>query len=137
MKPVFDYIDHNQHKFIDRLIDYLRRPSISAYGIGMDEVADYLIIWLTRLGFKAQLMPTPGWPMVLGHRFDRPVKPTVLLYGHYDVQPPEPLEAWISPPFVVANTARIQATFTDGWLERRRYPCFKWFRGLYIVSTDP
>lgn len=99
MKPIFDHIDNNQHLFIDRLIDYLRMPSISAYGIGMDKVADYLINWLTKLGFESQLMPTAGWPLVLGQRFDQPGKPTVLLYGHYDVQPPEPLDAWISPPF--------------------------------------
>jgi acetylornithine deacetylase/succinyl-diaminopimelate desuccinylase-like protein len=99
METVFDYIDNNQNVFIDRLIDYLRRPSISAHGIGMDEVAGYLVTWLAQLGLDAQLMPTPGWPMVLGRRFDQPAAPTVLLYGHYDVQPPEPLDEWISPPF--------------------------------------
>ena len=99
MKPIFDYIDNNRHLFIDRLIDYLRRPSISAHGIGMDEVADYLLDWLTRLGLDVQRMPTPGWPMVLGRRFDLPTAPTVLLYGHYDVQPPDPLDEWITPPF--------------------------------------
>jgi acetylornithine deacetylase/succinyl-diaminopimelate desuccinylase-like protein len=99
MQPVFDYIDQNQAAFIERLLDYLRRPSISAHGTGMGEVADYLLDWLTRLGFETRLMPTPGWPMVLGRRLDQPGKPVVLLYGHYDVQPPDPLEAWISPPF--------------------------------------
>ena len=43
MKPIFDYIETHQQEFIDRLIDYLRHPSISAHGIGMDEVADYLV----------------------------------------------------------------------------------------------
>jgi len=99
MKQIFDYIDNHQHSFINRLIDYLRHPSISAQGTGMDEVAAYLVTWLSRLGFEARLMPTPGWPMVLGRRINRPETPTVLLYGHYDVQPPEPLEEWISPPF--------------------------------------
>ena len=99
MGPLFDYIDNNRHLFIDRLVDYLRRPSISAHGIGMDEVADYLVTWLARLGLNAQRMPTPGWPLVLGRRFDQPAAPTVLLYGHYDVQPPEPLDEWITPPF--------------------------------------
>jgi acetylornithine deacetylase/succinyl-diaminopimelate desuccinylase-like protein len=99
MEPIFNFIDHNRHLFIDRLIDYLRQPSISAHGEGMDKVADYLVNWLTILGFEAQLMPTPGWPLVLGRRFDQPNTPTVLLYGHYDVQSPDPLDEWISPPF--------------------------------------
>ena len=99
MEPIFNYIDRNRHLFIDRLIDYLRQSSISAYGVGMDLVADYLVSWLTKLGFETHLMPTPGWPLVLGRRFDQPNAPTVLLYGHYDVQPPDPLDEWISPPF--------------------------------------
>ena len=111
MKPIFDYIDNNRHLFIDRLVDYLHHPSISAHGIGMGEVADYLVKWLTRLEFHARLMPTPGWPLVLGRRFDQPAAPTVLLYGHYDVQPPEPLDEWMSPPF--------EPTIRDGRLYAR------------------
>ena len=99
METIFNYIDQNRNVFINRLIDYLRQPSISAHGEGMDKVANYLLGWLARLGFDAQLMPTPGWPLVLGRRFDQPGASTVLLYGHYDVQPPDPLEEWISPPF--------------------------------------
>jgi len=89
----------------------VRRPSISAYGEGMAEVADYLAAWLTQLGFDARLAPTPGWPMVLGKRTDRPGTPTLLLYGHYDVQPPDPLDAWTSPPF--------EPTIRDGRLYAR------------------
>ena len=111
MKPIFEYIENNRQVFINRLIDYLRHPSISAHGIGMGEVADYLVAWLTQLGFDTQLMPTPGWPMVLGSRLDQPAAPTVLLYGHYDVQPPEPLDEWISPPF--------EPTIRDGRLYAR------------------
>ena len=99
MKAIFDYIDQNRDTFIERLVEYLRQPSISAHGIGMGEVAEYLLAWLSKLGFETRLMPTAGWPMVLGRRFDQPAGRTVLLYGHYDVQPPDPLEAWISPPF--------------------------------------
>lgn len=111
MEPIFHYVDSNRPLFVDRLMDYLRQPSISAHGIGMDKVADYLVTWLVRLGFDAQQMPTPGWPMVLGRRFDQPAAPTVLLYGHYDVQPPDPLDEWISPPF--------EPTIRDGRLYAR------------------
>ncbi len=99
LTAIFDYVDQHQHSFIDRLLDYVRQPSISAHGIGMAETADFLLTRLQALGMAAQLMPTAGWPMVLGRRFDAPGKPTVLLYGHYDVQPADPLEEWLSPPF--------------------------------------
>jgi acetylornithine deacetylase/succinyl-diaminopimelate desuccinylase-like protein len=99
LAALFAYVDAHRQVWIDRLIDYVRRPSISAHGIGMAEVAAFLVDQLGKLGMETQLLPTPGWPMVLARRHDAPGKPTVLLYGHYDVQPPEPLEAWISPPF--------------------------------------
>jgi acetylornithine deacetylase/succinyl-diaminopimelate desuccinylase-like protein len=99
LSDVFTYIDQHRTEFLDRLIDYVRVPSISAHGIGMDEVGARLVDMLLRLDFDAQLIPTAGWPMVLARRIDVPEAPTVLLYGHYDVQPPDPLDAWISPPF--------------------------------------
>lgn len=99
LSTVFAHIEENRQLFIDRLLDYLRYPSISAYGEGMGEVADYLARWLARLGMETQMMATPGWPFVLGRRIYTDSKVTVLLYGHYDVQPPDPLDAWITPPF--------------------------------------
>ena len=99
LDAIFAHIEHNRQPFIDRLLAYVRRPSISAQGVGMGEVADFLLTQLRTLGMDAQLLPTPGWPMVFGRRLDAPGKPTVLLYGHYDVQPPDPLDAWLSPPF--------------------------------------
>lgn len=99
LAPVFDYIDQQRAVFIERLLAYVRQPSISAHGVGIGEVAEFLLQRLQALGMDAHLMPTAGWPMVVGRRFDAPGKPTVLLYGHYDVQPPDPLEEWISPPF--------------------------------------
>lgn len=99
LDDVFAYIDRHRQAFIDRLIDYVRRPSISAHGIGMGEVAEYITQVMNRLGLEAQTVPTAGWPVVLGRRTDAPGAPTVLFYGHYDVQPPDPLDAWISPPF--------------------------------------
>src|SRR5438477_12001495 len=54
---------------------------------------------MQRLNLQTQIIPTAGWPMVLGQYTGKPGAPTILLYGHYDVQPPDPLEEWISPPF--------------------------------------
>lgn len=58
-----------------------------------------LVTYLDTLGMNAKALPTAGHPMVMGWRNDTPSKPTVLLYGHYDVQPPDPLDQWLSPPF--------------------------------------
>ncbi len=111
LRPVYEHIDRQRDAYLNRLIEYLRLPSISTQGIGMQAMADHLVGWLRRLGFESELLSVasmgarvdaagePGWPMILGRRMDQPGAPTVILYGHYDVQPPEPLEEWISPPF--------------------------------------
>lgn len=99
LDDIFAYIDEHSQTFLARLIDYLRRPSISAYGEGIVEVAEYIAGVMRQMGLAVRIMPTSGWPMVLGEYKTRLDAPTVLLYGHYDVQPPDPLEEWISPPF--------------------------------------
>lgn len=99
LNDLFTSVDAQRPQLLERLLAYLRYPSISAHGVGMAEVADLLLAWLRDLGMQAQLLPTHGWPLVLGRRNDAPGAPTVLLYGHYDVQPPDPLDAWVSPPF--------------------------------------
>jgi acetylornithine deacetylase/succinyl-diaminopimelate desuccinylase-like protein len=99
LSAVFAYVDEHRQDFLDRLFDYVRRPSISAHGLGIAEVAAYIAAVLERIGLAARVIPTAGWPMVLAERNDAPGAPNVLLYGHYDVQPPDPLEEWLSPPF--------------------------------------
>ncbi len=99
LSDLFTYVDNHRETFLHRLIDYLRRPSISAYGEGIAEVADYIAAIMTKMGLQAQVIETAGWPMVFAQHMQSPNAPTVLLYGHYDVQPPEPLEQWVSPPF--------------------------------------
>ena len=99
LSPVFTHIDANQDDYIQRLMDYVRHPSISAQDIGVAEVAQLVVRMLTEVGLETRLIPTAGYPMVLGRWDKAPGAPTVLLYGHYDVQPPDPLEAWASPPF--------------------------------------
>jgi acetylornithine deacetylase/succinyl-diaminopimelate desuccinylase-like protein len=99
LPPIYDHIDANRDNFIQRVMDYVRNPSISAHDIGIREVAEILVNMLTELGLETTTIPTAGHPMVIGRWEKAPGKPTVILYGHYDVQPPDPLEAWDSPPF--------------------------------------
>jgi acetylornithine deacetylase/succinyl-diaminopimelate desuccinylase-like protein len=99
LAPIFAHVEENRDAFIARLMDYVRHPSISAHNQGIGEVAAMLVEMLKGLGMDAETVPTKNHPMVLGRRDVSPDKPTVLLYGHYDVQPPDPLELWESPPF--------------------------------------
>jgi acetylornithine deacetylase/succinyl-diaminopimelate desuccinylase-like protein len=99
LSDIFAYVDQHEQHFLERLCEYLRRPSISAYGEGIGEVAEYIANVMRGMGLSVRIMPTAGWPMVFGEYTIQPEAPTVLLYGHYDVQPPDPLEEWITPPF--------------------------------------
>ncbi|HEU5200471.1 MAG TPA: M20/M25/M40 family metallo-hydrolase, partial [Ktedonobacterales bacterium] len=99
LNQVFTYVDQHQERFLARLVDYVRRPSISAYGEGIGEVAAYIADVMRQMGLNVQILPTSGWPMVFGEYTAPAEAPTVLLYGHYDVQPPDPLDAWITSPF--------------------------------------
>ncbi|WP_428928844.1 M20/M25/M40 family metallo-hydrolase [Marinibacterium sp. SX1] len=99
LTPVFDHIAARHDEYVTRLIDYVKNPSISAQDIGIREVSELLVKMLGEMGMQVQSIPTAGHPFVLGRYEVGPDKPTVLLYGHYDVQPPEPLEEWLSPPF--------------------------------------
>jgi acetylornithine deacetylase/succinyl-diaminopimelate desuccinylase-like protein len=99
LPAVLAHIEAQSQDFIERLLAYVSRPSISAQNIGIGETAAWLLSVVQDLGMEAQLLQTAGHPLVYGRRVDRPGAATVLLYGHYDVQPADPLEAWISPPF--------------------------------------
>jgi acetylornithine deacetylase/succinyl-diaminopimelate desuccinylase-like protein len=97
------YIDKNQDRFIDELKDLLRIPSVSADPEFKDDVfeaAEFIQEKLTEAGAdKVEVCPTAGYPIVYGEKMIDPSKPTVLVYGHYDVQPADPYELWTSPPF--------------------------------------
>ncbi|MGJ4953684.1 M20/M25/M40 family metallo-hydrolase [Bradyrhizobium sp. HKCCYLS20291] len=99
LEAVFRHIDAEKERFLTRVMDYVRHPSISAHNIGIAEVAALLVDMLKGIELDAETLPTAGHPMVLGRWQKKPGAPTVLLYGHYDVQPPDPLELWLSPPF--------------------------------------
>lgn len=100
---VKDYINKNQDRFLAELFDLLRIPSVSADSKHTGDVrkaAEYLLEKLKLAGVdKVELCETPGHPIVYGEKIINPSLPTVLVYGHYDVQPPDPLDLWTSPPF--------------------------------------
>jgi acetylornithine deacetylase/succinyl-diaminopimelate desuccinylase-like protein len=97
------YIQQHQQRFIDELLDLLRIPSVSAdskYAKDVRRTADFIKEKLEKAGAeKVEICPTPGFPIVYGEKFINENLPTVLIYGHYDVQPADPLELWTSPPF--------------------------------------
>lgn len=100
---VQSYIQSNQDRFLSELFELLRIPSVSADSRHKGDVrkaAEYVAQKLTEAGAESvQLMETKGHPIVFGEKIADPAKPTVLVYGHYDVQPPDPLDLWKTPPF--------------------------------------
>ncbi|MDB5252083.1 MAG: dipeptidase [Flaviaesturariibacter sp.] len=98
-----EYQDQNEKRFLDEMLELLRIPSVSAKSEHKDDMrrcADLVRQRLLDSGCdKAEVMETAGHPVVFGEKIIDPAKPTVLVYGHYDVQPAEPLELWHSGPF--------------------------------------
>jgi acetylornithine deacetylase/succinyl-diaminopimelate desuccinylase-like protein len=115
MEQILTYLDQNKDRYLAELRDFLAIPSVSTNPDNKADVqrcAQWLADHMTSIGLHhVQVMPTAGHPVVYGDWLNAPGKPTVLLYGHYDVQPPEPLELWTSPPFA--------ATIRDGNLFAR------------------
>lgn len=104
LASIFEHIDAQGENYLARLMDYVSHPSISAQNIGMAEAAQLLCRMISeRLAMEVELLPTAGYPVVLARSAKIAGAPTVLIYGHYDVQPPEPYEAWITPPFEPAR----------------------------------
>ncbi|EHK58808.1 M20/M25/M40 family metallo-hydrolase [Allomesorhizobium alhagi] len=103
LPPVLDRLDRNLDHSVERLFGLLRIKSIStdpAYASECRRAAEWLVADLTSIGFDASVRDTPGHPMVVAHHDGpTPDAPHVLFYGHYDVQPVDPLELWESDPF--------------------------------------
>src|SRR5258707_4297372 len=88
--------------YLEEYYSFLRFPSVSTddkHKEQLVECANWLVNKLNKIGLQAQLVPTKRHPIVWARNEQRPGRPTVLVYGHYDVQPPDPLELWDSPPF--------------------------------------
>jgi acetylornithine deacetylase/succinyl-diaminopimelate desuccinylase-like protein len=115
MDKVIDFINVNREKYLDELKALLAIPSISALPDHSDDVkrcAEWCADEMRRIGLEnVRLIDTPGYPVVYGDWLGAPGAPTILFYGHYDVQPVDPLELWESPPF--------EATIRDGEIYAR------------------
>jgi acetylornithine deacetylase/succinyl-diaminopimelate desuccinylase-like protein len=105
MQLVLDYLKQNQKRFLAEFCDYLRFPSVSAQPAHKKDLhacAEWLVAHCRAIGLEARLCPTGGHPIVIAktpRAKSKTKRPHYLVYGHYDVQPPEPLELWNSPPF--------------------------------------
>jgi acetylornithine deacetylase/succinyl-diaminopimelate desuccinylase-like protein len=115
LKSVLAKIDARREQILSGLLELLRIPSVSTkpeHSADMERCANWLADRLRAAKLKADVRPTGGHPIVLAKNEHRPDRPTVLFYGHYDVQPPEPLDKWTTPPF--EPTVREGAVYARG-----------------------
>jgi acetylornithine deacetylase/succinyl-diaminopimelate desuccinylase-like protein len=100
------YVAERREQHEAELAEWIAVPSVSATGEGMAAATEYAVGLVRRSGLTPQVVDTGGWPLVTGHAAGPPGGPHVVIYGHYDVQPPGPIDEWHSPPF--------RATVRDG-----------------------
>jgi acetylornithine deacetylase/succinyl-diaminopimelate desuccinylase-like protein len=99
LAAVWAYVDAHQDQMLEQLKALVRQPSISAQNVGVQECAELLAGMMRADGIETEIVPSAGQPVIIGKGTAVPGAPTILVYGHYDVQPVDPLDAWISPPF--------------------------------------
>jgi acetylornithine deacetylase/succinyl-diaminopimelate desuccinylase-like protein len=102
MEAVQNYLAQNQSRFVTQLCDWLRIPSISTdsqYKGDVARAAEFAASDLRGIGFQVEVCATPGHPIVYAEWLGAPNQKTMLVYGHYDVQPPDPLDQWVTGPF--------------------------------------
>ena len=103
MQQIKQYVEANKPRFLEEIIEWLKIPSISAdsaYQSDLVRASDWLVERFQELGMdRVEKYPTKGHPIVYAEKIIDDQRPTVLVYGHYDVQPPDPLDLWTSPPF--------------------------------------
>ena len=122
MQVVLDYLKRHQTRFVAELCEYLRFPSVSAQPQHKKDLlacAGWLVNHARKIGLDARRYPTAGHPIVVARtpRIRGARKPHFMIYGHYDVQPPEPLELWKSPPFAPLIVGR--SVFARGSMDNK------------------
>lgn len=109
LQAIDQWIESNLDQSIEELSQLVSQPSVAAQNLGIEECADMVAVCLEKRGFQVQIFQTGGSPVVFGERKGRKDK-TLIVYDHYDVQPPEPLDLWVSPPFEpVIRNGRLYA----------------------------
>lgn len=108
------YLDEHQERFLGELFDFLRIPSISSlpdHAGAVQEAAEWVVARLQAAGVEGvRILPTGGHPVVYGEWLHAPGRPTILMYGHFDTQPVDPLDLWSHPPFEpVVRDGRVYA----------------------------
>ncbi|AFM06088.1 acetylornithine deacetylase/succinyldiaminopimelate desuccinylase-like deacylase [Bernardetia litoralis DSM 6794] len=136
-----DYIEKNKERFLEELKDLLRIPSVSAdpkYKEDVFRAGEFIKTKLEEAGAdKVELCQTAGYPIVYGEKIIDASLPTVLVYGHYDVQPPDPLELWETPPF--EPTVRDEKIYARGACDDKgqMYMHVKAFEAMMKTDTLP
>jgi acetylornithine deacetylase/succinyl-diaminopimelate desuccinylase-like protein len=108
--PIDTYLNQHLGRYLDEVMTLCAQPSVSARGEGVRECADLVAHFIDQHGFTVQKIQTKGNPVIVAHAKGKSQR-TLLCYNHYDVQPPEPLDLWVTPPF--------QPTIRDGALYAR------------------
>jgi acetylornithine deacetylase/succinyl-diaminopimelate desuccinylase-like protein len=129
-------INSNRQRSVAELIDFLRIPSVSTdseYAENTRQSAEWVVNKLKKLGFQTELRETAGHPVVCGHLVSAASLPTLLIYGHYDVQPPDPLDEWVTPPF--------SPDIRDGYIYARgatdnKGQCLTYFEAMEVGSPN-
>ena len=144
MDTIKSYVLQHKERFISELIELLKIPSVSAdsaYAQDVINTANAVKASLEKAGCNfVEICETPGYPIVFGEHIIDPTLPTVLVYGHYDVQPPDPIELWTSPPFEpIIKTTEIHpegAIFARGACDDKgqMYMHVKAFE--YMIAND-
>jgi acetylornithine deacetylase/succinyl-diaminopimelate desuccinylase-like protein len=141
MQDIRKYVNDNKQRFLAELFELLRFPSISAdqkYKDEMLKTAEFVAEKLKIAGADlVEICPTAGYPIVYGQKILDVLLPTVLVYGHYDVQPPDPLELWKTPPF--EPTIRDQKIYARGACDDKGqfYMHVKAFELMMSTNTLP
>ena len=139
LQEVLRYLDDHQDDHLKQLCEFLKIKSISTQPEFRDDIrraVDFLESELMNLGLHPEIIQTEGHPLVYAQSAQREGLPTLLFYGHYDVQPVDPVELWDSPPF--------EPSLKDGWIHARgasddkgqMYSHIKAIEGFVGTGTD-